>query len=276
MVTKARTLTGIAVLMALPFFLSNCSFLVNRMAFFPDRDYSIPAAQLPLNVKEVFIPTADRKKLQSYYLKSDTGKIVVIYFHGNGGNIAQRLPELMHFYRMGVSVLGVGYRGYGRSTGRPSEAGIYQDGKSALAYAKDTLGFKPAQVVVCGRSIGTTAAMNTAAGQEVGGLILVTPLTTGREYARAHGLGAFSFLAGGSFKNTSRCGKIKCPVLVIHGTKDEVIPYWMGEEIFKKLAASDKKFVTIKNGFHNDLEIVDPETYWNSIQEFLSSLSFKQ
>jgi len=249
-------------------FMSGCDPLVNRMAFFPDTTDTIPAASLPPDVKEVFIKTGNEVKLQCYFLPFPDSKNILLYFHGNGGNIGQRIPELGMLRHSGVSVLGVGYRGYGKSTGRPSEKGIYLDGAAAFNYAKDSLGYKTEKIFMCGRSIGTTAAINTAMGKNIAGLILVTPLSTGKEYAAAHGIGYISFLAGGAFNNVEKCRKLACPCLVIHGTADEIIPYALGEKVYNSLTVK-KKFVTIKDGGHNNLEDKDPRAFWGSIKEFI-------
>ncbi len=109
--------------------------------------------------------------------------------------------------------------------------------------------------------------MNTAANSDIAGLVLVTPLTTGKELGKASGLGVFANFAGKSFNNLEKCDKIRCPVLIIHGTRDEVIPYSMGFKVFETIQ-SQKSFVSIENGNHNRLEYYS-EQYWNSIEEFI-------
>lgn len=131
----------------------------------------------------------------------------------------------------------------------------------------DSLHFNPDSILVLGRSIGTTVAMNTAANSDIAGLVLVTPLTTGKELGKASGLGVFANFAGKSFNNLEKCDKIRCPVLIIHGTRDEVIPYSMGFKVFETIQ-SQKSFVSIENGNHNRLEYYS-EQYWNSIEEFI-------
>jgi uncharacterized protein len=251
--------------------MAQCSPLVNKFAFFPDRRDTIPVHALPENVKEIFVTASDKTRLQCYLLPAPGADAVLIYFHGNGGNIGQRLPELGHFRDFGVAVLGVGYRGYGKSGGRPSEKGIYKDGAAAFRYAVDSLRFKPERVILCGRSIGTTVAITTAVGSTPGGLILVTPLTTGRAYGKANGMGIFSLLAGDAFDNLSKCPRLRCPVLVLHGTMDEVIPFAMGRQVYEGITTA-KQFVAIPGGQHNDLEFKSPG-YWNAIRDFIGSIA---
>jgi fermentation-respiration switch protein FrsA (DUF1100 family) len=255
----------------LPFYFlcfTGCSPLVSRMAFFPDTKDTIPAASLPPDVKEVYIKTGDNIKIQCYFLPLAGSKDVLLYFHGNGGNIGHRIPELARLRQFGVSVLGVGYRGYGKSGGRPSEKGIYRDGAAAFKYALDSLGYKAENIFICGRSIGTTTAINTAMGKNIAGLVLITPVSTGQQYAAAHGLGFIAFLAGVAFDNVAKCKKIACPCLVIHGTDDEVAPFYMGERIFNSLTVK-KQFVKIEGGDHNGLEYKDAQKFWGSISDFI-------
>jgi hypothetical protein len=95
----------------------NCRFLINKMAFFPDRFDIPPVDRLPKGVEQVRIPTSDGEQLQCYWIPNDDSRHVLIYFHGNAGNISHRLPDLLNLAQMGLNVLGVGYRGYGTSTG---------------------------------------------------------------------------------------------------------------------------------------------------------------
>jgi alpha-beta hydrolase superfamily lysophospholipase len=223
----------------------------------------------------VTISTEDGEKLEGFFLRREGAAKLVIYFHGNGGNIAQRLPELARLAACGANVLGIGYRGYGASTGHPSEQGVYRDGRAAVDYAVRTLGFAPKQIVLFGRSLGTAVAIDVAtdrraAAREFAGVVLVTPLTSGGDVAKAHGASSLAFLAGGAFPSEEKAARITAPVLVIHGTSDEVIPFAQGRRIFERLTAP-KRFIAIEQGRHNDLEQRDPATYWGAIEKFLAT-----
>lgn len=170
----------------------------------------------------------------------------------------------------GVNVLGVDYRGYGKSEGKPSEKGIYLDGEASLTYAINELGFNEKNVYLFGRSIGTTVAINTAQKKDIAGLILVSPLTSGKEQAKATGKSSLSFLAGASFRNIDKVQNITCPVLVIHGTKDRIIPYAMGVRIYNKIQTK-KKLITIAGAGHNNMPSEFTVEYWKPILEFIRS-----
>lgn len=123
-------------------------------------------------------------------------------------------------------------------------------------------------VIIYGRSIGTAVAVDAAQDQDIAKLVLITPLSSGTEYAKAHGLSGLLFLVGEPFPSMDKIGKVKCPLLVIHGDTDEVIPQKLGIELYEKYTGV-KKFVSIPGGGHNNLEFVYPDFYWRAIREFL-------
>lgn len=248
-----------------------CKFIINKFAFYPDNKNIIPKDKLPVVVQDIFIETEDKIKIQCYFIPHKTSDKILIFFHGNAGNISHRLPDIIQFHSFGINILAVSYRGYGKSQGKPSEAGIYLDGKAAFDYATEKLGFHNRKIIIFGRSIGTTVAINTACNKNISGLILVSPLTSGKEHAKGSGLNSVSSIAGNSFNNISKISNIKCPLLVIHGTKDRVIPFSMGKAIYNK-ATVKKQFITIEDGGHNNLSNAYNKEYWQPINEFIKQL----
>jgi fermentation-respiration switch protein FrsA (DUF1100 family) len=248
--------------------LSGCQSIRDFLAFFPDVTARDVVQSIPANVKEIYIETQDKERLQCFFVANKSSAKLIIYFQGNAGNIYERLPELIHLAKCGANVLGVGYRGYGKSTGHPSEAGIYLDGDASLDFALHELGYPLNRIYICGRSIGAAVAINMAVKSKLAAIILITPFTNGKEMAHIIGLGPLSFIAGDTFNNLDKVKNIECPALVTHGDKDEVVPLSMGERIFTAIN-TPKKMVTIKGGHHNDLEDVDAALYWNSIKEII-------
>ncbi len=245
-----------------------CESIVNHLAFHPDTTTILPVESLPKMVQDIFFTTIDKEKLHGYWVRSTNSKHILIYFHGNAGNIVHRLSDILQYHKLGISVLCVDYRGYGKSTGAPDEEGLYLDGQAAYQYAINRLGFQVQNIFVLGRSIGTAVAVHISQNQKIAGLILVTPLTSGKAHAKSQGFGPFAYIAGNSFDNFSKVINIICPVLVIHGTHDRVIPYSMGLEIFQK-AKVEKKLITIDNAGHNDLSDRQYPKYWSSIHNFI-------
>lgn len=248
-----------------------CQALLNFYSFHPDRHDVPDAKQLPAGVEEVFLPTSDGETLQSYWLARPASSRVLIYFHGNAGNISHRIPDLRILADMGVNVLGVGYRGYGKSSGKPSEQGIYLDGEAALAYVSRAHGFTPERVILLGRSIGSTVAVEVARHHDLAALILVTPMTTGRAMGKYHGFGMLAALAGDAFDNLGKIVDIRCPLLIVHGTRDKIVPYTMGEQLYA-LAPWPKHFTAVEGAGHNDISTRGSGPYWRAIRAMLTSL----
>lgn len=261
--TNAKMLIMLGTLLA-----TVCSPIVNRMSFFPDTvDIHY---KLPDTIQETTIASANAVDLHALYIPSPNAKTMLIYFHGNAGNVFHRIPSLTALNHMGVSVLAIDYRGYGKSSGKPSEKGIYQDGLAAIRYAHKTLGFAHSDIIVFGRSIGTTVACYVSSKIKLKGTILVTPITSARDHAFMHGMGPIAIFAGNAFDNVSKAKHLRSPALVVHGTRDEILPYKMGKKVFAAITQS-KEFVSIQNGSHNDLELVDSTQYWDSIASFIKT-----
>lgn len=248
---------------------SGCEFLLNRMAFHPDRTFK---TEVPPGIEEVRLSTADGLSLLGLYAPQPGAQRIVVYLHGNAGNVYHRIPELLRLRDMGVAVLGVSYRGYSDSQGSPSEAGISLDGRAGVAYCTSVLGFAESDVVLLGRSIGSAAAVDTAVDSGVGGVILVTPMTSARALAARMGLGFLAPLAGNALDNLSKIGRIGCPLLIVHGDADEIVPFSMGRELYEA-AEPPKRFVAVPRAGHNTLSLAFSQTYSDAVQEFLRSLA---
>ena len=243
------------------------------MAFFPDKTIYFSEKNLPGYIHLVNINALDNIIIQGlYFSRNDKteGSKLIIYFHGNSGNIYQRIDEAVRLYAMGYEVLLVSYRGYAGSQGSPSEKGIYIDGKSALSYGTDDLGYSISNIIIYGRSIGTSVAVDVSQKMNLSKLVLITPLSSGNDYAQSKGLGFMNPLIGPCFDSYDKINNVLCPLLVIHGDKDKVIPYEEGLKLFEKYNGI-KKMVTITNADHNNLEHVDSDLYYSSIKEFLSN-----
>lgn len=256
--------------------LFSCSGIRNKFTFFPDTESKIARESLPDYISEENILTIDNERLQAFLFKhNDSIKHpLVIYFHGNAGNLYHRFGDAHRLYDMNQNVLLVSYRGYASSSGKASEKGIYIDGEATLQYAKDHLGYPESNIILYGRSLGSAVAINTAQNKLLKAIVLVTPLTSGKEMAQAMGLGLFKFIAGGSFNSTEKINRLKSRLLIIHGDEDELVPYAMGQKLYNEYNGP-KKMITIKGGKHNDLQDVDSNLYWKSIEEFITEKTTK-
>lgn len=184
---------------------------------------------------------------------------LIVYFHGNGGHIYGRIPQLLVMSEI-ANVFIFSYRGYGKSAGEPTEAGVYQDARAALRYARDTLGFAPAQTVLYGRSLGAAVAVEVARDRAHAALILISPFLSGRAMADHRGLGWVPGL-GRPFDSAGKLDALALPVLIVHGTHDWIVPFEQGRALYD-LYSGRKDFKAVAGAGHNDLAAVAGDAYW--------------
>ena len=198
------------------------------------------------------------------------GKKAIIRCHGNAEDAKGTLWALEELSDKGYTVASVDYPGYGLSDGSPDEEGCYRNVHRLYDWLIEKRGFKPEDIVVDGFSIGTGPATELAATRPCGGLILEAPfLSAPRVVTRVR------ILPVDPFPNLKRIGDVKCPVLMIHGTKDSIIPYSQGQALFK-LANEPKRFVSVEDGDHNTLvDDMGFDNYYELIKGFVDGAGVK-
>ena len=202
-----------------------------QLLYHPDRTRPELLGLEQLGVREVTLPTEDGLSLLSWYLPPRPGRPVIAYFHGNGGHIGYRAERLLRFAREGYGVLMVEYRGYGGNPGSPSESGFYTDGRAAFAFL-DHEGVAPNRLVLYGESLGSGVAVALATEHEIAALVLEAPFTSVAEVAQGH----FPYVPASRmvvdrFDSLSRIGRVKAPLLVLHGERDGVVPIRFGRAL---------------------------------------------
>src|SRR5262245_35004834 len=222
------------------------------LMYFPDRSRTPPAAAGLPHAEEVTLKSADGERLIAWYVPPQSDKPLVIYFHGNGGALNLRADRFRWLTGDGFGLLGLSYRGYGGSTGTPTETGMLLDATAAYDFA--VARYPAARIVLWGESLGTGVAVALAAERQVGGLILDAPFTSAADIGAA----AYPFLPvrwfiRDSFRSDQRIGRVKAPLLVLHGEQDRVIPIRFGEKLFA-LANEPKRFVRFPLGEHSNLD----------------------
>lgn len=241
--------------------------------FFPARDiYRSPAAE-GLTFEDVYF-NSNGNKLNGWFIPA-SGDKVVLWMHGNAGNIADRLDQVVDMKRtLRVSSFMFDYRGYGNSEGNPTESGLYEDAGAALAWLTGTRGVDPRDIILYGHSLGTAVAVDLALGQgaDTGGIMLESPFTSAADMARRMYLGLpVHWIMSVKLDNIRRIGDVKMPIFIIHGVRDTVIPFGMGEKVFDA-APEPKSFLPIENGDHSDCYIVGGEAYWGAWKELLEQV----
>jgi fermentation-respiration switch protein FrsA (DUF1100 family) len=223
-----------------------------HLLYFPGGGRPVLGELAAFGVREVGVTTADGLSLLSWYLPPRAGHPAIVYFHGNGGHIGYRAERLSWFARYGYGVLMLEYRGYGANSGAPSEAGFYADGAAALDFLA-SCGITPNRIVLYGESLGSGVAVRLAAQREVAGLILEAPFTSVAEVAQYH----YSFMPAAAmvwdrFDSLSWIGKVRAPILFLHGERDRVVPIRFGRALFDA-APEPKEFWTAQDAGHETL-----------------------
>jgi fermentation-respiration switch protein FrsA (DUF1100 family) len=237
------------------------------MMYFPDPARTPPAAAGLPQAEEVVLTASDGEKLIAWHVAPRGNKPAVLYFHGNGGALNLRAARFRQVTADGTGLVALSYRGYGGSTGRPSEQGLIRDAQTAYEFA--TARYQPKRVVLWGESLGTAVAVALAATHEVGGLILEAPFTSAADVgAAAYPFVPVRWLIKDSFRSDLRIAKVKAPILVMHGLRDRVVPIRFGERLFK-LANEPKRMVRLADGGHDDL---DGYGAFDAVRDFLATV----
>ena len=242
--------------------------------YFPEREITLTPATAGLSYEEVFFPAADGTRLHGWYLHGSPGRPLVLFFHGNAGNISHRVENLSLFHReLGVPVFIFDYRGYGRSDGEPGEEGTYADARGALAWLRQQ-GWEPARMVYFGRSLGAAVAVQLALEAPPAGLVLESPFPSVAALGRYHYSLLYHLLGwalDARYDSAAKIGRLRLPLLMFQGDRDGIVPPDMARRLFAR-ANEPKTFHLIPGAGHNDtLEYGDGD-YWEGWRRFLEQI----
>lgn len=275
--TKMLRMLGLRrqILPALPLLvfmtlLSACG-IERRMIFYPSPAIESTPRQTGLEFEDIFFTTRDGVQLNGWFVPHPDARSTLIWFHGNAGNISHRVENIKLLHDLvKVNIFIFDYRGYGRSDGRPSEEGTYLDGEAALELIRKKIGTDAeTKIILFGRSLGAAIAAEMATRFASQGLILESPFISIAEMARA----MFPLLPIGSFLQTNydvreKIKKLKVPLLVLHGERDEIVPFEHGKAVFDA-APEPKKFFAIPGAAHNDTYAIGGATYFRELKQFI-------
>jgi uncharacterized protein len=218
------------------------------------------------------ITTADGETLRAWHLPRPSARARVIYFHGNGGNLSLWTDVYAGLWQQGMDVVALDYRGYGVSTGRPSERGLYRDADALLAFVADHLPAIDAPTVYWGRSLGTPIAAYAASRREPDGIVLESGFPSMRSVIETNPImWMLSWLSSYSFPTASWMTTVRAPALVLHGDRDDVIAYRLGKRLHDRLQGP-KRFVTLPGIDHNYPIAAEWPIYWDAVRGFTDSL----
>jgi fermentation-respiration switch protein FrsA (DUF1100 family) len=237
------------------------------LMYFPDATRIAPAqAGLP-QAEEVSLTSSDGEHLFAWYVAPRAAKPVVIYFQGNAEGLSARVNRFTWLTADGTGLLALCYRGYGGSSGTPSEQGLILDARAAYDFVRAR--YAARRIVLFGESLGTGVAVALASEREIGALILDAPYSSTADVgAAAYPFAPVRWLMKDTFRSDERVGRVSAPLLVLHGERDTIVPIRFAEKLFA-LAREPKRFVRFPQGGHVNL---DDYGAANVIKDFLDGL----
>ena len=210
----------------------------------------------------VKLRTSDGALISAMYMPSPSAKYTILFSHGNAEDMGDDREETEMFRSLGFAVLAYDYHGYGTSQGKPSEDNCYRDIDAAYEYLTGTLKVPPERVLLLGKSVGSGPSVDLATRQPVAGLILQSAFTSA---FHTHWVGYL--VPGDRFRNIDKIGRVKCPVLVMHGRQDWVVPFAHGQQLFAA-ANEPKRCLWVDDAGHNDIPLVADTQYNQALQGF--------
>lgn len=261
-------------------YLGICVFLLlwqNRLIFIPTQAIEYTPTQFSLPHEEVWLPVESqgqqKGKIHGWWLPSnDTKSDILLFLHGNGGNISSNLKYAQIFHQLGFSILMIDYRGYGQSQGNfPTEKQVYQDAQIAWDYLVDQKGVNPQQIIVYGHSLGGAIAIELAReNPNMAGLIVEGSFTSMKDMVTFKGEYTWfpiDTILTQRFDSLDKVNSLSVPLLLIHGEQDTIVPSYMSESLFTE-AVAPKRLLLIPDASHNDVPEIGGEKYVQSLQDF--------
>lgn len=243
-------------------------WMADRLLFFPEKTIEFYPGQWNLNFEEVMFRSDDGTALHGWFLPGGAPNRTLIYYHGNAGNMGDRLPKLRKLHGIGMNIFIFDYRGYGGSEGSPELHGVVRDSLAAYRTVLTRDDIDPNHIILYGESLGGAMAIQVGVNEKFAGLILESTFTSLLEMKRK----AYPFfpdrLVPNEYRSIDLIRKVHEPLLIMHGTADRTIPFAMGEELYNA-APHPKRFVSFDGADHSDIIDREPEKYVRSVEEFL-------
>jgi fermentation-respiration switch protein FrsA (DUF1100 family) len=258
-------------MLAVPALFAGWFYLMQpAMIFLPYGQLEATPGDWGLAYEDVWLQASDGVRLHAWYLPREASRRTVLFLHGNAGNISHRQASLEIFHRLGLNVLIVDYRGYGRSEGRPSEVGLYRDAAAAWEYLMQRRGVAAGDIVLFGRSLGGAVAAHLAAEVQPGAVILESTFSSARDFVQElYPLLSWLIVRRFEFDSAARMQAVNSPVMVLHSPEDEIMPFSLGQKLYE--AATEPKVFHALRGDHNTGFLLSQPQYEQAIAEFLAT-----
>ncbi len=239
-------------------------FCSNQLIFRP------PTATYQDRTEVLKLSTRDGEKISALYFPNSQATYTILYSHGNGSDLGTIRPLLIALQHLGFAVFAYDYRGYGTSEGTPSEHNAYQDIAAAYQYLTENLRIPSDRIILYGHSVGSGPSIDLATRHPVAGVILEGAFTSTFRVATQ-----IPILPFDRFDNLSKIRSVRSPILIMHGTEDQVIPFSHAKQLFAQ-ANEPKQFGAIVGADHSDLMEVAGLKYRNALKDFVQLISAKK
>jgi len=273
--SHARVLLKSALRISIAALIGGTLFLMifeKQLIYYPATAVDVTPKALGLPFEDVTIDVEPGVKIHGWFIKGSKEPSVatLLFSHGNAGNIADRLDRVLSWRDLGVDFLLYDYRGFGRSTGAPGEDGTYRDGRAAYDYLVKSRGVDPKRLVLMGESLGCAISIQLALDRPAAGLVLEAPFASIPHMASAiYPFLPAKFFVRTRYDNLEKIPRVKAPLLVVQGTRDEVIPVAQGKMVFDA-ASSSKQYLAIEGAHHNDVYVAGGTQYKSALSDFLA------
>jgi fermentation-respiration switch protein FrsA (DUF1100 family) len=249
-----------------------CLFYQKIEAFFiyyPETSLDTVPEDWKLHCEEAWFETEDGEKLHGWFFPLEGDAPIILFCHGNAGNMSHRIDNVRLLLEQNLQVFIFDYRGYGKSTGKPSEEGLYLDGLAAYDYLTRLKHIPPKKIVPFGRSLGAAVAIDLSLKRKIRSLIIESAFTSTKEMAKTIVLfKLFAFIFPAHYNNLEKISQISVPKLIFHGEKDKIVPFSMGKKLFQA-AQEPKYFYPIRKAGHNDTYLFGGKTYFETLAAFV-------
>ena len=246
-------------------------FTQSRLIYFPTSEIVATPDQIGLSYKSVSFKALDGVKLSGWFIPADSPRGVVIFCHGNAGNISHRLESIDIFHRLRLSTFIFDYRGYGTSEGTPSEQGSYLDVRGAWNYLIEYEGLAPSDIMLFGRSLGGAVAAWLASQHTPKALIIESTFTSAPDLAgELYFYLPVKFLCRYKYNALAAIREVQCPILIVHSQEDEIVSFSHGRKLFD--AAKEPKIFLEISGSHNEGFITSGSVYLDGLKAFLDQV----
>ncbi len=247
-------------------------WMQERLVFLPNlpgRALEATPRALGLDYEDVRFETGDGVSLHGWYVRAPESRGTLLFFHGNAGNVSHRLDSIAIFVELALDVFIIDYRGYGQSEGKPGEEGTYRDADAAWRHLVDERGVDPERIVIFGRSLGAAVAAHLGARTRAAALIVESSFTSAEDMAaRLYPFMPVRLLTRLRYPVADYVAQNRNPILVVHGRQDEIIPFEMGQALYRT-ASAPKAFLEL-TGDHNSGFLISRDRYVDGLDAFLA------